>query len=185
MENSQIMITCPVCSSKLLEKNLNRHLKKVHETSINKKLPTTISKSSSRKTVYKCKSCKKSVNARQMRSHLKEFHEYIPKQSTQLIGVYFEEVEIEITRRRKSTRSEKKENKLSRKDEVEQFKRSVENIENSAQNIRIGLGLESKIKPSRVRREDVIQDTRTRKENVTGSDKSILYAAGFSLKKDN
>ena len=102
------MITCPVCSSKLLEKNLNRHLRKVHDTSINKKLPTTTSKSSSRKTVYKCKSCKKSVNARQMRSHLKEFHEYIPKQSTQLIGVYFEAVEVEITRRRKSTRSEKK-----------------------------------------------------------------------------
>lgn len=98
--------------------------------------------------------------------------------------MYFEEVDVEVTRRKKISSGKKKEKKLSKKDEVELFKRSIENIDNGAESIQIGLGLETKLKPSRVRREDVTQDTRTRKENVTGSDKSIIYAAGFSLKKD-
>jgi hypothetical protein len=47
---------------------------------------------------------------------------------------------------------------------------------------KIGLGLESKIKISRIRSSDVVIDKNTNQEKVT--DKSILYVAGWSLSAD-
>lgn len=60
--------------------------------------------------------------------------------------------------------------KPSTKDKIEQIRGTVQ----------IGFGLESKVKTARVKRVDVLLDDKTMP--VKSSDKSIIYAAGWSLK---
>lgn len=60
--------------------------------------------------------------------------------------------------------------KPSTKDKIEQIRGTIQ----------IGFGLESKVKIARVKRVDVLLDDKTMP--VKSSDKSIIYAAGWSLK---
>lgn len=48
---------------------------------------------------------------------------------------------------------------------------------------RIGLGLESTFKPKRIKRSEVVLDEQT--STTEGKDKSIIYAAGWSLSEQH
>lgn len=184
MDKVITMPNCPLCGVMLLEKNLARHLRKVHQTQIQKKGEAKSNPTRVTKTVYKCTTCKKIVSESQFRRHLKESHEYIPKASTKLIGIYFEKAEVSTTHKRKTKPRKTPPKAPTRAEEINRFKKSTEQMDDKITNVQIGMGLESTTNITKVLRQDVTYDTRTRKDNFSDMGKGIIFVPGWSLKDE-
>jgi len=99
------LVDCPHCKSKVLRKNLQKHLKKVHnsattsitlqsqvinqESNIKNKISIT-------KSYYKCKQCSKKITKSSLVSHLNKVHQFYPKNLVFIEQYYYEKIDVKF-----------------------------------------------------------------------------------------